>query len=186
MIVPQYIQNTIGSPIPLSLFELLAFQNSLEPASSYSDGFEVLVDAIFELDDWSRDQNFQQHLLPIAQADYWGAFYAIWTYRQVNIEDAPVVVFDHDGNYYVVAKNFATLLQLISLDTEPMIDSDGIYFCKDEANYDPSPYNKNYKKWLKEYCHLSPIYNNFEAEQLIEQAQTNYQALFEAWVALYL
>jgi len=186
MIVPQYIQNTVSPPIPLALFELLAFQDSLNQALPYSDGFEVIVDATVELSDWSTHQSFQKHLLPFAQADCWGAFYAIWTKHTDNIEEAPIVVFDHDGNYYVVAENFAALLKLISLDVEPMVDDDGIYFYKDEANYDPSPYNKNYKKWLKEYCHLSPIYNNFEAEQLIETAQERYQTLFDRWVESYL
>lgn len=183
MTLKEYSHNFMGYPVPTILVDLLNFEADHAIGDNYSESFELIIDDKYGLSAWSKESNFLDHLFPFAQADSNGSFYAIWLRKGQNLNTAPIVVFGSDGGYYVVACNLFSLLRLLSLDVEPMIDEDGVYYYKDEENYEPSIYSRKFKKWLREYYFLSPISTNFGAEQLVEEAQELYQELFLLWMA---
>ena len=133
-----------------------------------------------------EDATFAQHILPFAQADAQGAIYAFWLSATAPLEQTPIVVFGREGGIHVVANHLFALLQLLSLDVEPIIDEDGVYYCKDEENYEPSPNARAFKKWLRTHFQLSSISTNFEAEKLVESAQTTHHQAFSQWIQPFL
>lgn len=173
----------MGYPVPTILVDLLAFEADNAIDNYYSESFELIVDDKYSLKIFSKESTFLDQLFPFAQADNNGSFYAFWLRKGQDLNTAPIVVFGSDGGYHVVANNLLSLLRLLSLDVEPMVDEDGVYYYKDEENYEPSPYSRKFKKWLREYYFLSPISTNFVAEQLVEEAQDLYQELFLLWMA---
>jgi len=184
MTLKEYAQNFMGYPVPAILVDLLAFETDNALDDYYSESFELIVDdKKYGLSIWSKETNFLNQLFPFAQADSNGSFYAFWLNKGGNLNTAPIVVFGSEGGYHVVADNLLSLLRLLSLDVESMVDEDGVYYYKDEENYEPSLYSRKFKKWLREYYFLSPISTNFVAAQLVEEAQDLYQELFLLWMA---
>lgn len=183
MTIKECSQNFMGYPVPTILVDLLAFEADNTIDNYYSESFELIVDDKYSLKIFSKESTFLDQLFPFAQADNNGSFYAFWLRKGQDLNTAPIVVFGSDGGYHVVANNLLSLLRLLSLDVEPMVDEDGVYYYKDEENYEPSPYSRKFKKWLREYYFLSPISTNFVAEQLVEEAQDLYQELFLLWMA---
>lgn len=183
MTIKECSLNFMGYPVPTILVDLLAFEADNPINDYYSESFELIVNDKYELRTLSQEPTFLNQLFPFAQADNNGSFYAFWLDKGQDLNTAPIVVFGSDGGYYVVAQNLLSLLILLSLDVEPMIDEDGVYYYKDEENYEPSLYSRKFKKWLREYYFLSPISTNFAAEQLVEEAQDLYQELFLLWMA---
>ncbi|BDS12882.1 hypothetical protein [Aureispira anguillae] len=183
MTFKEYTQNSLGYATPTILVDLLTFENNNAIRDDYSESFALIIDDKYGLSTWSQEPDFLNQLIPFAQADHVGSFYAIWLNKNHDINNAPIVVFGSEGDYHVVTRNLLELLQLISLDVEPMVDDDGVYYYKDEENYEPSPNLRKYKKWLREYCHLSPISTNFAAERLVDNAQEYYQEIFLDWMA---
>jgi hypothetical protein len=176
----------MGYPVPTILVDLLAFKADNAIDDYYSESFELIIGDKYELRTFSKEPAFLNRLFPFAQADNNGSLYAFWLEKGQDLNTAPIVVFGSDGGYHVVASNLRSLLRLLSLDVEPMVDEDGVYYYKDEENYEPSLYSRKFKKWLREYCFLSPISTNFVAEQLVEEAQDLYQELFLLWMAPFL
>lgn len=183
MTLKEYSQNFMGYLVPTILVDLLTFEADNTIDNYYSESFELIIDDKYGLKAWSRETGFLNQLFPFAQADSNGSFYAIWLNKGQDLNTAPIVVFGSEGGYYVVANNLLSLLRLLSLDVEPMIDEDGVYYYKDEENYEPSLYARKFKKWLREYYFISPISTNIVAEQLVEEAQDLHQELFLLWVA---
>lgn len=183
MTIKECSQNFMGYPVPTILVDLLAFEADNTIDNYYSESFELIVDDKYSLKIFSKESTFLDQLFPFAQADNNGSFYAFWLRKGQDLNTAPIVVFGSDGGYHVVSNNLLSLLRLLSLDVEPMVDEDGVYYYKDEENYEPSPYSRKFKKWLREYYFLSPISTNFVAEQLVEEAQDLYQELFLLWMA---
>jgi hypothetical protein len=173
----------MGFPVPTVLVDLLAFEAGNAIGDYYSESFELIIDDKYNLKNLSKEPVFLDQLVPFAQADTNGSFYAFWLNKEQDLNTAPIVVFGSEGGYHVVANNLFSLLRLLSLDVEPIVDEDGIYYDKDAENYEPSLYSRKFKKWLREYYFLSPISTNFVAKQLVEEAQDLYQELFLLWMA---
>lgn len=186
MTIKECSQNFMGYPVPTILVDLLAFEADNAIDDYYSESFELIINDKYELRTLSKEPTFLNQLFPFAQADSNGSFYAFWLGKGQDLNTAPIVVFGSDGGHHVVANNLRSLLKLLSLDVEPMVDEDGVYYDKDEENYEPSLYSRKFKKWLREYYFLSPISTNFVAEQLVEEAQDLYQELFLLWMAPFL
>jgi hypothetical protein len=183
MTIEEYAKVFVGCPVPSMLIDLLMFEHIHELEDQYSDGFSLITNSDFRWTVWPAAVEFSKNLIPFAQADSWGSIYAFWYQKEyTDLSDAPIVVFGSDGHYYVVANNLLELLQLLSFDVEPIVDDDGIYFYKDEENYEPSPHSRKYKKWLREHFQLSTISSNFEAEMLVEAAQKRHQYTFLIWL----
>lgn len=182
MTLKEYTQNSLGYAVPAILVDLLSFEHNNAIGDHYSESFELILDDKYGLSTLSPEPDFLDQLIPFAQADDSGSFYALWLHQQQDINYAPIVIFGSHGGIHIVSCNLLEFLQLISLDVEPMIDEDGVYYYKDEENYEPSPNLRKYKKWLRDYYHLSPISTNFAAEQLIDRAQECYQEAFLEWI----
>ncbi len=186
MTLEEYIPNFVGYNIPSILVELLAFENDQINGVYYSEGFELIVDDKYGLSTWSDNPLFLNRLIPFAQADGTGSFYAIWVNEKKDLSTSPIVIFGSEGGYHIVACHLLELLQLLSLDVEPMVDLDGVYYYKDDANYEQSPGLRKFKKWLRLHYPVSPISNNFAAENIIDNAQKCYQEKFWKWTNLFI
>lgn len=183
MTIKEYAKVFVGCPVPSVLIDLLMFEHVQGLEDNYSDGFSLITNSDFRWSVWSSAIGLSNDLIPFAQADSSGSIYALWCKGHTHdLNEAPIVVFDEENNYHVVANNLLELLQLLAFDVEPIVDDDGIYFYKDEENYEPSLHSRKYKKWLREHFQLSPISSNFEAEALIEQAQRYHQHSFCIWI----
>jgi hypothetical protein len=172
----EFAQNFGGKPVPETLAQLLEFQDETG-FEEYSEGFGLLYDDKGGLESWCAEPAFLDKLMPFAQANGSGSFYALWQYDDVtNLNSLPVVLFGDEGGEYIVAENIKGLLQLLTLDAEPMT-YEKVSFYRDPEN-EPSEYAEEYKSWLKERFNLEPIN---EEEKIITPAQEKYQAAFDAW-----
>lgn len=178
----EFSKNFDGKAVPEALSQLLEFQEEAG-FENYAQGFGLLYDDKGGLKNgWSNDPAFFGRLMPFAQANGGGSFYALWQYENtVGLHRLPVVLFGDEGGEYIVAENIRGLLQLLTLDVEPMV-FENVSFYKD-ADHEPSDYAKNFKKWLKLRFNLEPIE---KAEQVVVPAQEKYQASFDAWKKQYL
>jgi hypothetical protein len=174
----EYARNFEPHPTPSLLVELYEYQRKLE--DFFSDGFELRVDedkSAFE--SWSKHPEFLSALFPIGNATGSGSTYALWLPNAGSLEDAPVLVFGDEGGVHVVAESISALLRLLSYDTEPMIDGDGVsYFKLDDA--DPSEEAESYARFL-ERSKLEPIDDASDADALVLAAQERYGAAFTSW-----
>jgi hypothetical protein len=175
--VAEFKANFEGHAIPSELEKLCAFD--VEADLGYlSDGFELTVDDKGGLKSWSDNPEFLGALMPFAQANGSGSFYALWAGASKTPSEMPVVVFGDEGGVHVVAENVLALLQILTFDAEPMIDDDGVTFYKDEDDHEPSNGHDAYVEWLDKTFGLAPV---DDAEPLVESAREKHQAGFEAW-----
>lgn len=183
MTINEYAQNFVGYNPPIALVELLLFEATEAKDDYYSEGFELMIDDKYTLKSWSKDLGFLNQLIPFAQADSTGSFYAIWVNKSKDLDYSPIVVFGSEGGCHIVAQNILELLKLLTMDTEPMVDTDGVYYYKDEENYEPSKYLRKFKQWLSLQYNIAPVTDNNTAEQLIEKAQDVFQDDFWEWAS---
>ncbi|RQO42623.1 hypothetical protein DBR39_01750 [Chryseobacterium sp. KBW03] len=169
--------------IPVELEKLIYFQNTISSFGNYSQDFGVLIDSKSGLKSWSDDEIFLNSMLPFAQANGSGSFYAIWnngTDRPLN--KMPVVVFGDEGGVHIVAENILQLLHLLTFDTEISVEFDEAYFYKDEDDYEESEDLSKYLTWMKGDYGLSQIE---EPDLLIKNAQAQYKESFDQWFEQY-
>jgi hypothetical protein len=175
-----FAKNFEPHAVPAELAKLLAFQESVRTFEGYSKGFWLTEDDKGGLKSWSEDPEFLARLLPFAQADGKGSFYALWA--QGTAEQAstfPVVVFGGEGGANVVAENVNDLLRIIAFDTEPSVDDAGIFFDRDDPSH--AEQHGDYVVWLSQLG-LQPVE---DPGTLIDAAQAKHQAAFDAWLAQY-
>lgn len=141
----EYFQNI---QIPSKLLALLKFDNEAAEQKYFSDGFEFSLDKEKTgLKTYSTDELFLNSIYEFANADGTGSSYGFWLKDNItNLNEAPIVVFGSEGGYHVVAKNLDELLQLLTFDSEPMIDWDEVYYYKDIEEYEPSGKIKEYRE----------------------------------------
>ncbi|WP_207515364.1 hypothetical protein [Longitalea luteola] len=177
----EFSKNFDGKAVPEALSQLLEFQEEAG-FECYAQGFGLLCDDKSGLKNgWSNDPAFLGKLMPFAQANSGGSFYALWQYENtVGLHRLPVVIFGDEGGEYIVAENIKGLLQLLTLDVEPIVYEKVSYY--KGAGQEPSDYAKNFRKWLKMRFNLDPIE---KAEQIVAPAQEKYQATFDAWKQQY-
>lgn len=183
MTLQEYTKIFAGNSAHAPLTELYSFA---QVYPLFSEGFDLITNTEYAWGLCGEDHRFAQHILPFAQADTQGSVYAFWLPAPTPLDQAPIVAFGREGGVHVVANHLAALLQLLSLDVEPLIDEDGIYYCKDEENYEPSPHIRAFKKWLRTHFKLSSISTNFEAEELVEAAQQTHHESFFDWIQPFL
>ncbi|KGE13448.1 hypothetical protein [Sphingobacterium deserti] len=142
-----------------------------------------MIDDKLGLKSWSEDPAFLAQLYSFAQANGSGSFYAIWNDGTAKpMSEMPIVVFGDEGGVHIVAENFVQLLHLLTFDTEIHVDFDGVYFYKDEEDYEESEDLEEFLDWVKENYGLDQIE---EPDELMEAAQSKYQAVFEDWFGQY-
>ncbi|WP_143305425.1 hypothetical protein [Chitinophaga vietnamensis] len=179
----QEFSKTFGThPVPDALARLWAFQEEAG-FENYAQGFGLMYDDKSGLaNGWSADPAFLAQLLPFAQANGSGSFYAIWLNGSSNeLSELPIVVFGDEGGEHVVAENIAGLLRVLSYDVEAGVDHDGVSYFKDEDDeyYEPSEYADDYQAWLKTQFQLTPPED--VEEEIVAPAQAKHQAAFNEW-----
>ncbi len=170
----EFAANFSGLETPSELAALLAFQNDQSDFESYSEGFGLLRDDKGGLRSWSTDEAFLARLMPFAQANGSGSFYALWSDGAGNL---PVIVFGDEGGVHVVAENVRGLLQILAFDAEPMIDHDAVTYYKADDK-EPSDDHEAYVAWLGEVG-LEPAE---DPTDLVVAAQAKYKAAFDQWI----
>lgn len=170
-----------GLIVPKRLLALLKFDNEVAQKNYFSDGFEFSIDKDkIGLKTYSDNETFLNSIYEFANADGTGSSYGFWLQDgNSNLDQAPIVAFGSEGGYHVVASNLGELLQILTFDSEPMIDWDEIYYYKDPDDFEPSDKSKEYREWLENECSLSPIEN---ADEIVEEAQRIHKDPFNAWV----
>lgn len=170
-----------GMKLPDKLLKLCDFQNEIGKGDFYSEGFELSIDKEkIGLKTYSDDDNFLNYIYEFANADSTGSTYGFWfsSFNQ-NLNEAPICVFGSEGEYHIVANNFDELRQILTFDSEPIIDWDEVYFYKDPDDYEPSPKSKELIDWVK----LSfDIESTNEPDSIVKSAQENHQENFKEWV----
>lgn len=170
-----------GLSVPKKLLALLKFDSEISPRRYFSDGFEFSIDKEkIGLKTYSEDEKFLNSIYEFANADGTGSSYGFWLKDgNSNLDNVPIVVFGSEGGFHVVAKNLDRLLQILTFDSEPMIDWDEVYYYKDPDDFEPTSKSKEYRDWLKSECALDPITS---ADEIVEEAQKEYKDSFNAWV----
>ena len=182
--VSAFSGNFNGLQVPEVLQQLLEFENTVAAGRYYASGFElVIAGENYGLKSYSEDKAFLNALCVFAQADGTGSQYALW--RRNNTEDigeAPVVILGSEGGFHVVAENLTGLLQILSYDTEPMVDWNSIYFYKDETDYEPGEATEQFHKWLADRFSISPVN---DADRIVIAAQAVCGEEFKQWMKKY-
>ncbi|MCG7498262.1 hypothetical protein MHO82_15445 [Vibrio sp. Of7-15] len=176
------IEHFSGLDIPKKLLSLLRFDNEVAQSTYFSEGFEFSIDRErFGLKTYSEHEAFLDSIYEFACADGSGSSYGFWLKDgNANLDVAPIVTFGSEGGFHVVANNFNELLQILTFDSEPMIDWDEVDYFKDPDDFEPSEKSKEYREWLKRVCGLEPISN---ANDIVKKAQQEHKTSFDAWVA---
>jgi hypothetical protein len=179
-----FAKNFNGLHAPVELVKLLKFQNEVSKTRFYSSGFELNVDiGKIGLKTYSEDEVFLSSLFDFALADGTGSTYGFWLRTEnMNLSESPIIAFGSEGGFHVVAENIRELLQILTFDSEPMIDWDEISFYKDAENHTQSDYSEVYRNWLNEALNLKPIEN---PNLLVKKAQDKYQTEFYKWFRQY-
>ncbi len=181
--IQEFKQNLALKEIPVELEKLIYFQNNISSFESYSQGFGVLMDDKSGLKSWSEDEHFLNRLLPFAQANGSGSFYAIWNDgTDKSLSQMPIVVFGDEGGVHIVAENILQLLHLLTFDAEISISFEEAYFYKDEDDYESSEGLEEYVTWMKgDYG----FHQMEEPDALVKVAQERYKTVFDQWFAQY-
>jgi hypothetical protein len=181
MTVNEFKDNFELEKVPTELEDIIIFQSNLPNREFYSDGFEIILIAKDWLKSWSEEENFINKLIPFAQANYSGSFYAIWiNNNEKPLNQLPILVFGDEGGVHIVAENILQLLHLLTYDAEILVDENAAYFSKEK--HEASKNLKEYLKYIKEKYNLEPI---SETERIIKIAQEKYQRQFNNWFNQY-
>jgi hypothetical protein len=172
--------NFRGEPVPAELRRLVAFDESAE--GWYCEGFELRDAQGDELSSWSVEPAFAERLYVFAQANGSGSLYAIWRADPAaGLGESPVVVFGDEGGIHVAAGNLRDLLQILTFDSEPMVDHDGVSFYKGD-DHEPSEDSDRYREWLSSEFGLEPV---ADPEPIVSRAQQEHGPAFARWLQLY-
>ena len=180
----EFAKNFNGLETPIELVKLLEFTNEISNCNYYSEGFELIVDTEKAgLKTCSEDQTFLSSIIGFANADHTGSIYGFWLINEnKNFSEAPIIVFGSEGGSHIIAKNIRELFQILTFDSQPMVDWDDVSFYKDLNNYEPSTFSQVFKDLLQETFNLAPIEN---PNLIVEKAQAKYQAELKNWFKNY-
>ncbi len=132
---------------------------------------------------WSKDPKFTDRLIPFAQANGSGSFYALWRLdEQADPATLPVVVFGDEGGEHVVARHVRELFQLLGLDSEINVDVEEAYFYRSEDE----PYSDGhdeYVAWLDQQFGLAVAE---DPAAVLAAAQAEMAQRFNDWVRPFL
>jgi len=182
MLEKEYIEQFNGHDVPEALLSLLHFANEKSKMDYFSDGFEFSINLDkCSLKTYSEDEEFLSSIIEFANADGTGSTYGFWLkHKDQNLTEAPVVIFGGEGGFHVVANNINDLLQILTFDSEPMVDWDSLYYYKDPDDHESSAKIESYCNWLKNTRFLETITN---ANALVKLAQKYHQNEFKDWMA---
>lgn len=174
---------TAYSPVP-ELNLLKGFQDRVG-FEDYADGFGLTGynDTLGLRAGWSKDPEFLARLVPFAQANGTGSFYALWRHDdRADLATLPVVVFGDEGGQHVVARNLRELLQLLAYDCEISVDWDEAYYYRDEDQRHRGGH-ADYVAWLDEKFGLPPAH---DPDIVVATARAELGERFAGWASGFL
>ena len=181
--INKFKENLQLEAIPVVLEKLIHFQNNTSAFECYSQGFGVYIDDWYGIKTWSEEEAFLNRVYPFAQANCSGSFYTIWDDGTGKaLDQMPIVVFGDEGGEHIVAENLLQLLHLLTFDNEISVSFDGVYFYKDDEDYEESEDLQKYLNWLKNDYNLEQVTN---PDEIIEAAQLNHKEAFDTWSKQY-
>ncbi|MFJ2582260.1 hypothetical protein [Kitasatospora aureofaciens] len=160
------------------LQDRLGFEN-------YADGFELFEygDTTGLVAGWSKAPEVTARLVPFAQANGSGSFYALWRLDdRADLATLPVVVFGDEGGQHVVARNLRELLQLLGFDSEISVDWDSAYFYRGK-DHRHSDGHGEFAAWLDRHFGL-PVTQDPDA--VVAAAQAELGQRFTDWAQAFL
>ncbi|MGI5201988.1 hypothetical protein ACQEU6_10455 [Spirillospora sp. CA-108201] len=173
---------SVSSPVPeLSL--LAELERRLE-GEFISDGFELFEFGEPKHDGWSDAREFVEAVLPFAQANGSGSFYAMWRIDdRADLATLPIVVFGDEGGVHVTSRNLRDLFRQLASDRPLYVDWSDAYFGEYEGYHrerDGAPEaHQAYVAWLDQHFGLGPA---SDPNELVEAAQKDFGARFETWL----
>lgn len=181
--------------LPSTLSSLIDFENSITDRSYYSEGFELATRDEFDsgMRNFSVYRSFFKSMVPFAQANHSGSFYAFWNpEQQSDLSNAPIVVFGDEGGVLIVGNNINELMQILTLDTEAFISDSKVYYMLDEEDYDDdddeedlsSEHIERFKNWVTSELNLT-LPSEKEVESMVDSAQNNHQERLNGWMSQY-
>jgi hypothetical protein len=166
---------------PVSELNLLKVFQDEYGYESYSDcfGLDDWNDVSGLTAGWSKDPGFLSRLRPFARATGGGSFYAFW---EAGDGAQPVVVFGDEGGEHVVARDVRELFQLLTFDSEPMVDYDGVTFYR-SSDDEHSEAHDEFVNWLDTHFGLAAT---DDPDRIVGAAQAEYGKRFATWKSAYL
>ena len=132
---------------------------------------------------WSKDPEFLARLVPFAQANGTGSFYAFWRIDdRTDLATLPIVVFGDEGGQHVVARHLRELLQLLGFDAEISVDWDEAYYYRDDEDEHRDGHD-DYVAWLDQNFGLSPAE---DPDSVVATAKAELGERFAAWTSDFL
>jgi hypothetical protein len=183
LLISEFKRNFGSQVVPDVLLELFDFQNTIPDSLYYSQGFSLQVIENQGISTYSENEVFLNSLFEFAQADSTGSTYTIWAKKpETNLNHAPIVVFGSEGGFHVVAKDMLELLQILTFDTEPLIDWEKVLYYKENSEFVPSLASAKYIQWVRYKYQIQPVN---EVDSIVRQAQYLYQEEFVQWMQQY-
>ncbi|WP_136679928.1 hypothetical protein [Neptunomonas sp. XY-337] len=166
--------------LPEKFLSLVEFDRNIAKGERFSEGFELSLQTDkFGLKTYSGNEEFLNSIYEFSLADGTGSTYAFWVKNgESNLAEMPIIAFGSEGGFHVVANNFDEFLQILTFDSEPMIDWDSINYFKSPEYDEPSARVEDYINWLKSACNLLPI---SDANSIVENAQKNHKDSLQKW-----
>lgn len=173
LLLEQFRQNFDPHPIPQLLQDLLAFQNRSN--EWYSDHFELDVISKAGLKTYFGEN--EEVLAQFLEFGHYsdGSSCALWLYKDMRLEDAPIVYFDSDAQGdTVVANNLPEFLTLLAWDEEMRCG----WCSQTEDDLEHTARNQEFRVWIWERYHLKVASN---PNEVIFKAKQNHPDLQE-WI----
>lgn len=161
----QFRTNFGTYPVPSVLESLLEFESASQ--EWYSTGFEL---------DVLPQEVLKHHIKEevISQFYYFGhdgndSMYALWRYKEVPLDHAPVVYLSSEGEGSgVLADNLTEFLTLLAYGTEPIF---GVYPLRTNEDMKYIKRNTEFRAWLDQKYHLRAAEH---PNNVVQQARHRY------------
>lgn len=154
--------------IPDALEALFVFD--APPREWYSGRFELAAISKENLLDHVKEDHLSQFFGFGHDGNY--SLYALWRYKEVPLDDAPVVYLNSEGEgSTILANNILEFFTLLARDESPIF---GKYSEKDDRAIKHTVRNQEFREWLEQRYHLRPAEN---PNDVIRQASRQHPSL---------
>ncbi len=155
-------------PVPHMLEELLAFQ--IISPEYYAGRFELEVIKREDLKHHIREEALPQFFGFGRESD--DSLYALWRYKEMPLEEAPVVYLNTEGEGSgVQANNLAEFFTLLASDQRPVF---GIYTELSPRERKHTKRNAEFLQWLEQRYHLQAAEH---PNEVVRQARLRHPAV---------
>jgi len=144
----QFRTNFGPYPVPPILAALLAFENASRDWYSWGFELDLIPQEVLKYD--VKEEAISQFVGFGHDGNY--SIYALWRYKDIPLEEAPVVYLNSEGEGSGVFSNhLSEFLTLLVRDEEPRF---GIYPEKTEEEIEHSSRNRAFREWLEQHYHI--------------------------------